>query len=252
MRSSCQFNTLTTCFVIAIACSVFSEIVCSTPVFSLLIFFKNTFLRRLTSDDRHSRNVPSDMTVLLSPVYTIQPVVKPVVKPIWQPVVSCMQTFNRLSNPFDNWFDKPAVSCIQPVVKPVVQPGLTTGWTNSGCSFTTVVKPVVKPVWQATGCLFTRYSHFDRTLARHRAITYAELCIWVAKLQSWHNLAKLGLLYLTYSRRLEGNRHIADERETVIAITKQVVKVIWQKGHITNAHGRFSRTRQAAPMCTRT
>jgi len=32
-------------------------------------------------------------------VYTIQPVVKPV----WQPVVSCIQTFYRLSNPFDNW-----------------------------------------------------------------------------------------------------------------------------------------------------
>ena len=30
----------------------------------------------------------------------------------------------------------------------VVQPVLTTGWTNSGCSFNTVVKPVVKPVVQ--------------------------------------------------------------------------------------------------------
>jgi len=68
---------------------------------------------------------------LLSPVYTIQPVVKQVAKPVWQPVVSCIQTFNRLSNPFDNRFDKTAVSCIQPVVNPVVQPGLTTGWTNS-------------------------------------------------------------------------------------------------------------------------
>jgi len=32
----------------------------------------------------------------------IQPIVKPVVKLVWQPVVSCIQTFNRLSNPFDN------------------------------------------------------------------------------------------------------------------------------------------------------
>ena len=38
---------------------------------------------------------------------------------------------------------QPAVSCIQPVVKPVVQPGLTTGWTNSGCSFNRL-----QPVWQ--------------------------------------------------------------------------------------------------------
>ena len=32
--------------------------------------------------------------------------------------------YNRLSNPFDNRFDKTAVSRIQPVVKPVIQPGL--------------------------------------------------------------------------------------------------------------------------------
>jgi len=47
-----------------------------------------------------------DADKLLSPVYTIQPVVKPVVKPtvkpLSQPVVSCIQTFK-----------------IQPVVKPV-------------------------------------------------------------------------------------------------------------------------------------
>jgi len=42
--------------------------------------------------------------VLLSPVYTIQPVVKLIAKPVWQQVVSCIQTFNRLSNLFDNWF----------------------------------------------------------------------------------------------------------------------------------------------------
>jgi len=61
---------------------------------------------------------------LVSPIYTIQPVVKPVVKPVWQKVASC----------------------IQPVVKLVVQPGFTSGWTNSCCSFNTVVKPVSQPV----------------------------------------------------------------------------------------------------------
>jgi len=30
---------------------------------------------------------------------------QPVVKRVWQPVVSCIKTFNRLSNPFDNRFD---------------------------------------------------------------------------------------------------------------------------------------------------
>ena len=100
-----------------------------------------------------------------SPVYTIQPVVKPVVKQVWQPVVSCIQTFNRLSNSFHNWFNKTAVSCIQPVVKTVVQPGLTTvlneqtgcqtvdkhGLTTGCIVYTNiqpVVNPVVKPVWQ--------------------------------------------------------------------------------------------------------
>jgi len=52
-------------------------------------------------------------------VYTIQPVLKPglttswmyvytiqpVVKPVWQPVFLCIQTFNWLSNGFDNRFD---------------------------------------------------------------------------------------------------------------------------------------------------
>jgi len=57
--------------------------------------------------------------------------IQPVDKPVWQPV------------------SQPAVSWIQPVVKPIVQPSLTTGWTNSGCSFNSVVKPVVKPVWQS-------------------------------------------------------------------------------------------------------
>jgi len=101
----------------------------------------------------------------LSPVYTIQPVVKPVIKPVWQPVKCLYTRYNRwserLSNQLSIRFDnqlyrvykniqpvvkpvwqpvwQPAVSCIQQAVKPVVQPGLTTGWTNSGCSFNTVV-----------------------------------------------------------------------------------------------------------------
>ena len=41
-------------------------------------------------------------------VYTIQPIVKPVWQRVWQrvwqPVVSCIQTFTRLANRFDNWF----------------------------------------------------------------------------------------------------------------------------------------------------
>jgi len=86
---------------------------------------------------------------------------------------------NRLSNRFDNRLycvhkhstgcqRQPAVSCIQPVVTPVVQRGLTISWTNSGCSFNTVVKPVVKRVWQpvwqpAVSCIQT-FNRFDNRL----------------------------------------------------------------------------------------
>ena len=55
----------------------------------------------------------------------------------------------RLSNRFDNRLNV------------FVQPG----WTNSGCSFNTVVKPVWQPVWQPVGCLFTRYSRFYSRLS---------------------------------------------------------------------------------------
>ena len=99
----------------------------------------------------------------LSPVYTIQPVVKPV----WQ-LVKCLYTrHNRLSNWLSNRFEnrlyrvyKHSTSCqtslttglsnrlYNSVWQPVEQLGLTTDWTNSGCSFNTVVKPVVEPSWQ--------------------------------------------------------------------------------------------------------
>jgi len=71
---------------------------------------------------------------VLYPVYTIQPVViavvqtavvQPVVKPDWQPAASCKQTSN-----------------------PVWQPC----WTNSGCSFNTVVKPGCT-IGLTTGCI---------------------------------------------------------------------------------------------------
>jgi len=38
-------------------------------------------------------------------VCSFNTVVKPVVKPVWQPAVSCIRTFNRLSNGFDNRLD---------------------------------------------------------------------------------------------------------------------------------------------------
>jgi len=99
------------------------------------------------------------MLLLLSPVYTIQPVVKPVVKRVWQPVKCLYARYNRLSNPFDNrlyrvysrlsvrlsnrlynhvW--QPAVSCKQTSNRLT---GLTTG-----CMFVYTIQPVVKPVVQ--------------------------------------------------------------------------------------------------------
>jgi len=79
-----------------------------------------------------------------------------------QPVESCIQTFNWLTNGLTTGLTNGCIvytagcqtGCTtrfynqlneQLFVQPVVIPGLRTGWTNSGCSFNTVVKPVVKP-----------------------------------------------------------------------------------------------------------
>ena len=43
--------------------------------------------------------------VELHTVYAIQPVVKSVEQPVEQPAASCKQTFSRLFNRFDRWFD---------------------------------------------------------------------------------------------------------------------------------------------------
>jgi len=61
---------------------------------------------------------------------------------------------------------KPTVWCIQPVVKPVVQRGLTTGWTNSGCSFNMVWQPVVsckRGITNPAVKFQTRYSRNSRS-----------------------------------------------------------------------------------------
>jgi len=84
------------------------------------------------------------------PVYTIQPIVKPV----WQLVVSCIQTFNWLSNPFDNRFDNRlyrVYSRLSNHCTTRFDNRLNEQWLfvrHSGmnsCSFNTVVKPVWQP-----------------------------------------------------------------------------------------------------------
>ena len=62
---------------------------------------------------------------LLSPVYTIQPVVKPV----WQPGKMFVYTIQLVVKPV--W--QTAVSCIQPVVKPGCKTGLTNTVLTTGC-----------------------------------------------------------------------------------------------------------------------
>jgi len=103
--------------------------------------------------------------------------IQPVVIPVWQPVVSCIQTFNRLSNGFDNrlneqWlfvqhdcqtglynrFDKHSLTTVctarynnllneQLFVQHGCQTSLTTGLTT-GWMLVYTILPVVKPVWQ--------------------------------------------------------------------------------------------------------
>jgi len=65
---------------------------------------------------------------------------------------------------FDNRFDKRLYRVYSWLLNRLYNVGLTTGWTNSGCSFNMVVKPVWQPVWQPVVCLFTRYSRLSNRL----------------------------------------------------------------------------------------
>jgi len=118
---------------------------------------------------------------VLSPVYTIQPVVKPVVKPVWQPGKCLYTRYNRLSNPLSNRllnrFDNPLSNRLlnrfdNPLSNRLLNrfhnrydnrlyrvykhstgcqirlaTGLTTGWMFV-YTIQPVVKPVVQPVWR--------------------------------------------------------------------------------------------------------
>ena len=105
--------------------------------------------------------------------------IQPVVKPVWQP----------------------AVSCIQPVVKSVVQPGLTTGWTNSGCSFKTVVKSVVRP-----GCTTSLTNVLNEQSVRSTQLSnrlynavwqLVVSCKWGIT-NTWKNIHLTQIMYLRY------------------------------------------------------
>jgi len=140
---------------------------------------------------------------LLSPVYTIQPVVKPIDNRLYRVYrhstgyqthlttglrTGCQTGWTvavhstRLSNRFDNRVERTDCS-FNAVVKPVWQRDLTTGWTNSGCSFNTVVKPVVK------GCLFTRYNQLSgRLYNRFDNWLYSVNGYYVALVQCVHDV----------------------------------------------------------------
>jgi len=128
-------------------------------------------------------------------VYTIQPVVKPVVKPVWEPVVSCIQTFNRLSNPFDNRLYHVYSRLSNRFYSPVWQPVERTVAVRS----TRLSNQVVQPVWQSVGCLFTRYSRSSNQLY-NRLDNRVELTVC-----SFNTVVKpvwqpVGCLFTRYSR----------------------------------------------------
>jgi len=102
--------------------------------------------------------------------------IQPVVKLVWQPVVSC----------------------IQPVVKQVVQAGLTTGWTNSGCSFNMVVKLVWQPV---VSC--------KRGISVHTytSCVIPRLTVWDLSTDAWD--PPVSLLLLSIASKWHGRSFIA-------------------------------------------
>ena len=70
-----------------------------------------------------------------------------------------------------------------------------------------------------------------------RLICILEVCEWVFNLLQWPTFSLNCNIFLLYALF-----HL---------ISKQVIKVIWQKGCIATGHGQFSRIRQVAPMALR-
>ena len=90
-------------------------------------------------------------TVLLNPVYTIQPVVKPVVQQVWQPAVSCKQTYNRLSTVLNDQhcsFNQLSNRVVQPVWQTRFDNRVEGTAVRSTACQIVFVKPVWQPVWQ--------------------------------------------------------------------------------------------------------
>jgi len=111
----------------------------------------------------------SSWSVLLNPVYTIQPVVKRV----WQPAVSCKQTSKQLSNRLSNRhcsFNR--VERTATVRSTGCQTGLYNRFDNRLYTrYSRFVKPVVKRVWQAVECLYTRYNRLSTVVSCIQAFT---------------------------------------------------------------------------------
>jgi len=103
---------------------------------------------------------------LISPIYTIQPVVKPV----WQLGKILYTRYNRLSNPLTNRFDK-RLYCVYSLLSnrlynPVWQPVERT----VAVRLTRLSNRLSNPFDNRVECLFARYSRLSNRLYNHSSI----------------------------------------------------------------------------------